>query len=261
MSYTNLEPQIAMQACADAATNSTDDVDNAACAKVGYDESGDATGVGQTPASSTIDTSKQYQDTTSIACDPRTKPLGIQEVHHGDSVFKINICGISLIPSHGLESKKGSGYYVEGAEGMSIVNSIVSGAFQNLAEDAKAKNIPLTSGSTFRAYEHQNKLWIDNGKQSDIAAPPGKSNHEVAIAIDFSIPNVPGETLKRGAKCSSRATYAHPNTDAGKIWLYLNGTPSNPGAQRFGIYQYAAEAWHWDASPTRCQESYPVGGG
>lgn len=226
-----------------------------ACAKLGMGStaaigtgSGTATGTGTAPT--TIDTTALYQDSTAIACDSRTVPLGQQEVtwlrnEAGKQTFKINICGIKEIPSHGKESTPGNGYYVAGANGMSIVNSRVSKAYADLAAAAKAANVKLSSGSTFRKMAHQNDLYIANGKDSSLAAPPGKSRHEIGLAIDFST----GGSYKKGAPCSARST-----ARSSAMWNFLNGKPGAPGAQQFGLYQYAAEAWHWDADPSRCKE-------
>lgn len=235
------------------------DAEIASCVDANYEDScnrlgygGTATLLSATTASSTIDTTALYKDSTSIACDPRTVPLGQQEVtwernNPGEQTFKINICGIKDIPSHGLESTVGSKYYVKDAAGMSIVNSRVSKAFADLAAAAKAAkpSVQLSSGSTFRKRAHQNDLYIASGRNSAAAAPPGKSNHEIGLAIDFSIsaPRIDG------APCSARST-----ARGSLMWEFLNGKIGEPGAQKYGIYQYAAEGWHWDVNPDRCKD-------
>lgn len=227
-------------AVAEAATcRETQDTD--ACNRTGMGTTSSAS----TDTASSVDTSALYQDSSSIACDPRTVKLGQATVTNKGGSITIQLCGIKGIPSSGRESTKGDKYYVEGADGMSIVNSRVSKIFADLADAAKVAGVKLTSGSTFRTRAHQNDLWIANGKDSSKAAPAGSSNHEVGIAIDFSI----DAPYKEGAACSERST-ARSST----MWKFLNGSPGSPGAQKFGIYQYAAEGWHWDASPTRCKE-------
>ena len=215
------------------------------CLMADDETSCDNSGFGATTAasSSTVNTDDLYKDSTSISCDTRTKDLGTQEVQHESSTFKIRVCGIKEIPSSGQESTKGNQYYIEGADGMTIVNSRVSTIFMNLAEDATANNTKLSSSSSFRMHSHQQDLWNAN-PDPEAVGPPGKSNHEVGIAVDFNT----GGSKKSGASCDARAT------SSSAMWKYLNGSSGEPGAQKFGIYQYAVEPWHWDASPTRCKE-------
>ena len=216
------------------------------CTIANYDDSCNRMGMGSSLSSSstTIDTSKLYTDTSAMACDPsdtRLVDLGVQSVEHDGKAFNIRLCGIKNISSNGQESTAGNKYFIKGADGIAIANVLVAKAFANLADDAAKQNIKLSASSTFRLKQHQQDLW-DANPDSEAVGRPGESNHEVGIAMDFDT----GGEKKSGASCSNRAT------SSSAMWQYLNGTTDAPGAQKFGIYQYAVEPWHWDASPTRC---------
>ena len=142
-----------------------------------------------------------------------------------------------------------SPYYIKGAEGMAVVASIASKHFADLAADyianGKPKGVNLVAGFTFRPYELQVQLYKNRSSPS-AAAPPGKSNHEAGIAIDFL--NI-GGGVKEGATCENRS--ARPEI---KEWEYLNST-----AQKFGVHQLPIEAWHWDLSPASCNTPWVSG--
>lgn len=97
-------------------------------------------------------------------------------------------------------------------------------AFNKMAAAAEADGVPLEKNSSFRTFEEQQQLKLEqlDGKRTDPVAEPGYSNHEGGVAVDIS--------TKRG-------------TNAQYVWLRAN-------AHRFGFRQtISSEPWHWEYRP------------
>lgn len=191
-------------------------------------------------ASTTIDASRLYNDSTSIACAPPTINLGIQDGYHEGRPVKIRICALPNLPSTGAESR--GEYGVKNANGLAIVNSRVSAVYHELVEVARKEN-RLTRGasSTFRTMAHQSSLCSQNAacRRGDYTyvAKPGTSNHQIGLAIDFYINDLSissDQCIFEGARCTAKD---HPD------WEWLNNN-----AAKYGIKPYVNEFWHW--SPT-----------
>jgi hypothetical protein len=161
-----------------------------------------------------------------VACAANTNDIGIQDGYSEGQKVKIRVCAIPNLPSSGSESN--NEYGVTGGNGKAIVNSRVSGAVYAMAEAAKQNGVSLSASSTFRTMAHQ--IALQGG--AAVAAPPGYSNHQMGVAIDFDVPQC-NQTI--GGQCSDPGV---PMWD----WLHKN-------ASNFG-YKSAvpSEAWHW--SPT-----------
>lgn len=215
-----------------------------ACAKVGFtnstnselsaSESSGAAGAGGT-AGESIDIANLSQSSENIACDPRTRDLGTQDGYTEGKIVKIRICALPNLPSTGEESKGGFG--VSGANGQAIVNSRVSGAYFSLVEAAKREGrLQRSAASSFRTMLHQQQLWADN-PDPEIVAPPGYSNHQLGVAIDFYINSLSiasSQCIDVNGRCTARG-YSD--------WEWLENN-----AHRYGIKPYVNEFWHW--SPT-----------
>lgn len=113
--------------------------------------------------------------------------------------------------------------------GNAEVNAGVSGLFADLGEAATADGVTLT-GSGFR-YEDS-----CGGVVGDpFCAHPGKSPHQIGVAIDFHIPN--GTSSRYIQSCEERAT---ANGDPMYDWLRANAYSTAT------VKQFARETWHWD---------------
>ena len=142
----------------------------------------------------------------------------------------IRLCQIPDLPGEGVDS---TGTKVGGG---AIVNSRVSAAWSELAKAAKAAGVSLTASSSFRL----NNSCGGTG-DGTACAQPGKSPHQLGVAIDFQ--NM-GEKGGSSTSCTGRKTAVG---NAGWDWLSKN-------AERFGLKQYSYEPWHWDPMPlaNRC---------
>jgi len=172
-------------------------------------------------ATSSLDMSTLFNDSTSVACALNTTDLGIQDGYRNGNKVSIRICAVPNIPSSSQESNGGFG--VSGANGGLVVNSRVSGVVYAMAEAAKKDGVNLSANSGFRTMAHQQSLCPCDGVR---VAVPGTSNHQMGLAIDFA-------TLPS----SAGPVNGNPIWD----WLAKN-------AAGFGYKNYPAEAWHW--SPT-----------
>ena len=193
------------------------------------DDMGDDGGSGSsTPgstASSTIDMAHLFDSSVSVNCASGTKDLGIQDGYHEGKKVKIRTCAIPNLSSTGGESDSTSSYFIRNSDGKAIVNSRVSGAVYNMVTSAKGDGVNLSAGSSFRSMAHQQYLWNKNPDPARVA-PPGYSNHQMGVAIDFSdLPSSPGPV------------------PGNSVWEWLS-----KNAGDFGYKNYPAEAWHW--SPT-----------
>lgn len=173
-------------------------------------------------ATSSIDTSELYQDSSQITCAPGTKSLGVQQGYTNGNEVDIQLCAIPNFPSTGEESN--GGYGVAGADGNVVVNSRVSGAVLAMVNAAAQEGVKLTAISSFRTMSHQEALCPCDGVH---VAQPGYSNHQMGLAIDFGggLPSTPGPI------------------PGNQFWDWLS---KNAGS--FGYKNYDQEAWHW--SPT-----------
>lgn len=203
-----------------------------ACARF---SAGGGTQTTSTAPGATVDSAHLFEDSTQIPCASGTKDLGIQDGYHNGARVPIRICAVTNIKSTGAES---NGLYgVPDANGLIVVNSRVSGAFYAMgAAAAKPTNQSglgkeLSATSSFRTMANQQNLYNKYG--SVRAAKPGYSNHQMGLAVDLEISApVGGSDL-----CTQRVRAPQ---DAMWVWM-------NKFATKYGFYQYAREAWHWDA--------------
>ena len=186
------------------------------------------------------------RDSTAIRCAPGTRDLTTRAAYVEGKQVPVRLCAIPGLPSSGAESIRDSAFYVPGAQGHAIVNARVSGAALALVRAARHEGVDLTATSSFRTMRHQRELCrTDIGCRTGnytLVAPPGYSQHQLGVALDFVGTRVTGHR-----SCERRA--ADP---ASRVWQFLSDN-----AGRFGFRQYAAESWHWDAlpAPDRCDRT------
>ncbi|HWB39292.1 MAG TPA: D-alanyl-D-alanine carboxypeptidase family protein [Candidatus Saccharimonadales bacterium] len=197
----------------------------------GADDSGSDT---TTTAGSDIDMANLDKDSTSVACADGTKDIGNYTGYTSGKPVQIKLCAIPNLPSSGEESN--GGYGVTGGAGNAVVNSRVSGAVLSMVKAAAADGVKLSAKSSYRSMAHQQKLCADNadcsaGNPATVAIP-GTSNHQMGVAIDFSV-DMCDKTIN--GQCS----------DPGNpIWDWLNKYADN-----FGYHsKVVTEAWHWSPS-------------
>jgi len=104
------------------------------------------------------------------------------------------------------------------------VSSLISQKVVDMVKAAKADGVNLV-GSSWRSYESQQQLYIDNCKRGHCDTPtakPGNSQHERGLATDFGAAD-----------------------KGGKVWNWLSAN----GA-KYGYINFPAESWHWSMSGT-----------
>lgn len=177
-------------------------------------------------------------DSTGLVCAPGTRDLGEGEGYDAGKLIPVRLCAVEGLPNTGTESTKGDPYYIDGSEGLTVVNARISGAAAALVKKAKKQGVELVASSSFRTMKKQKALCqedVTGGCPSGdytLTAQPGYSSHQLGIAIDFEQPSATG-----GKTCATRAS--EPSS---AVWRFLNKT-----ALSVGLKQYSAEAWHWDA--------------
>ena len=177
-------------------------------------------------------------DSTALRCAPGTNDIGEAEGYDAGKLIPVRLCAVEGMPNTGTESTKGDPSYLDGSEGLTVVNARISGAAAALVKKASKQGIDLVAGSSFRTMEKQKALCkadLSGGCPAGdytLTAQPGHSSHQLGIAIDFEEPSVTG-----GKTCATRAS--QPSSP---VWTFLNKV-----AQEVGLKQYAPEAWHWDA--------------
>jgi hypothetical protein len=203
-----------------------------------------ASGSCGTPAGTTIDTSTIFQDSSNVPCASGTRDVGIQTGYHAGQPIQIRLCALPNLPSTGQESNSGNSYYVQGANGDAIVNAMVYGAFEALVTAAQNAVIPMHANSTFRTMAHQQDLCNGNSACSSgnytTVAMPGTSNHQMGLAIDFTMANS-SKFPDSSASCQTVSNRCEAPGDT--VWEWLNSNAAN-----YGILPYVNEYWHW--SPT-----------
>lgn len=183
-----------------------------------------------------VDQSTMYLDSSSVPCAAGTKDIGVYDGYHNGQKIPVRLCALPNVPSSSEESH--DGYGVTGAGGKAIVNARVSANYLALATNAASAGHPLTATSSFRSMAHQTALCkADSGCRNgnyNLVAKPGTSNHQMGLAIDFSIKAVTAST----SSCVGRA-----EAPGDPMWNWLNDN-----AGKYGIHQYANESWHWETS-------------
>jgi hypothetical protein len=175
-----------------------------------------------------------FAASTDVPCAPGTTDAGTADGWHSMTSVKIRLCSVNSLPSSGEEDG-----------GHARVNSRVSGAVVALVAAAKDAGVTLTATSSFRSMAQQQTLCARNKACANgnyaAVAPPGTSNHQMGVAIDFAGPSTKNLTA---TTCSARATDPSDET-----WAWLKDHAST-----FGFRQYAVESWHWDPLTTanRC---------
>jgi hypothetical protein len=195
-----------------------------------------------------VDAATVFNDSTSIPCAPGTTDLGVHDGYHQSVKIPVRLCAVDNLPNSSTESNPSSSYYIRngkvGAKGHAIVNSRVSGPMQAMVRDMKAAGVSVRAFSTYRSMERQQALCAkDSGcPRGDyrLQARPGTSNHQMGVAIDFTMP----QTKDAGASCAAPAS--NPNN---AVWKWLSAHAGN-----YGFKQYAAESWHWEplTAANRC---------
>lgn len=179
-----------------------------------------------------------------VRCAPRTQPVGVHTGFVEGLAVSIRLCAVTGLPSDSPESTPGSPYYVAGARRRAVVNARVSAAVAALTRDAATRDVALFANSAFRSRERQRDLCRADaecrGGNHTYIAPPGHSNHQLGVAVDFA------GTYATGAGNCARGRAIDPES---QVWRFLDGR-----ASAVGLHQYSAESWHWDAlgGPTRC---------
>ena len=177
-------------------------------------------------------------DSTALVCSPGTKDLGEGEGYDEGRLIPVRLCAVEGLPNTGTESTKGDPYYIDGSDGLTVVNARISGAAAALVKRASKQGVDLVAGSSFRTMKKQKALCQEDvtggcpAGDYTLTAQPGHSSHQLGIAIDFEQPSATG-----GKTCATRAS-----EPASAVWRFLNKNALN-----FGLKQYSAEAWHWDA--------------
>ncbi len=223
---------------------------DALLAMQGLTSPGAGGGCGSAPGSSTIDMAHIFDDSTGITCDPRTTDVGNWDGYHDGVLVPIKLCRLPTLKSDGRESASNGGaltypYSIPNANGFAIVNSRVSGAYQNLVEAGTAAGaFQFGISSSYRSMENQLRLCAaDPGCTAGdftLTAKPGTSNHQMGLAIDFYW--APG--INSHNNCVPQVTFGTRCTLLGNAnWAWMEANAAN-----FGFKPYINEFWHW--SPT-----------
>lgn len=179
-----------------------------------------------------------------VVCAPGTRSVGIHPGFAAGRRINIRLCAVGGLRSDSPESTPGSPHYIAGAHLRAVVNARVSAAVALLAQRAAERGVPLFANSAFRSRERQRDLCRADadcrGGDYTFIAPPGHSNHQLGVAIDFA------GTYATGGRSCGQGRATDPDSE---VWRFLNQQ-----ASAVGFRQYAAESWHWDAlgGSSRC---------
>lgn len=171
-----------------------------------------------TTSSTTIDQAHLYDSSVSIACATGTTSAGIGKGYYRGKEVDINLCSLpnTIDQAHGSQPAR--------------VNSRVSGAFLDLTNGLYASSVStpkhrggkLVLSDSFRTYADQQGVCRLNPGVP--CASAGWSNHQMGLAIDFSLIWGYGK--------------ARPVGDPIYDWLAAN-------AGKYGFVQLSTEGWHW----------------
>lgn len=185
-------------------------------------------------STSSGDTGGTTEDTG--PCGEGTINMGIYANAHDDGKkTSIRLCAVTnlsapayKVTSHYKDIKAENPEEQSQAEGKALVNARASTSVYAMVEAAKKDDVILKLGGyfAFRSYEHQADL---RARLGDQAAKAGYSNHEMGLAIDFSLPG----------------TNHHISRNASKEMQWLRAN-----AGKFNFKETVAkEDWHWAYRP------------
>lgn len=194
------------------------------------------------PAPDRAAASSVFGDSASIPCAPGTTDLGVHDGYHSMIRARIRLCAVDNLTGTRSESIPSSPYYIRngkvGANGHAVVNSRVSGPVQRMVRDMKAAGLTVSAFSSYRSMRHQQDLCAADPRCKahtyHYLAEPGTSNHQMGLAIDFTMPMLKSQ----GTSCAAPAT-----EPGNSVWRWLEAN-----AARYGFKQYSAEPWHWEAA-------------
>lgn len=185
-----------------------------------------------------VDKATLQSPSDSINCAEGTNDVGVHDGYVAGKVVKIRLCAIPGLPSTDAESTVGNTYYIEGANGLALVNSRASSTILKMVNDMKAAGLDLSVTSSWRSNERQTYLYNTLG--SGTAAKPGTSNHQMGFALDWRI--YPGHQSP-DAGCKRVNGNCSPGQDPYGIYAWLTAN-----ASKYGYAQYSEEFWHWEAA-------------
>ncbi len=191
--------------------------DNEACTNIGFDAqaSGAGTGTdsgGSAQPTTTVDLATLYEPSEDIACATGSNDVGILDGYHAGQLVKIRGCAIETIP------ETGSSENLPNSNGKLVVNSRMSAIYVKLAQDARAAGIDVSAAEGFRTMARQEYFWncyqtksCNGGNQ---AAPPGRSNHQAGVAVDWS------PAVYNWLSAGNATTYGIQKCRCGEAWHY-----------------------------------------
>lgn len=180
----------------------------------GYD---DEEGGGMSaPAGIDMDLDKIFEDSTNIPCGAGTTEVRNDDGYNKGVKVPIKVCSIDIAQA--------------GTEVNSRSSAASAALMKKMKEDLKIEG-EVKINSSFRTMATQQSLYASMG--SPQAAPPGFSNHQMGLALDFNMGDAYGWST-----CGYTAgTGSCPGS---KVWVWLKENASS-----FGFKQYSAEYWHW----------------
>lgn len=184
--------------------------------------------------------SSPAHDNAPVPCFGRTVDVGLHAGYIAGQRTQVRLCAVPGLPSDDEESTPGSPHYVVGADRRAVVSSTISESTWRLVRAAARLDVTLSVSSSFRTHQHQRTLCRQDGLCSSgdytLVAPPGFSNHQAGVALDFDGTHVVGAQT-----CRERA-----RDPRSAVWRFLNTR-----GRALGFRQYAAESWHWEVSDAR----------
>ena len=135
-------------------------------------------------APSSVDLTTLFESSVDVACATGTRDVGVLDGYHANNLVKIRGCAVDAIP------ETGSSENLPGANGKLVVNSRMSAIYAKLAQDAIADHITVSAAEGFRTMARQTYFWncyqTRSCNDGNKAAPPGTSNHQMGVAVDWS---------------------------------------------------------------------------
>jgi len=174
-------------------------------------------------ASTSVNSSELYSDSTSVQCASGTNDVGVETGYNNGVSVSIKLCEIP-------------GTIDNGNGGIPArVNSRMSASYVGLITDLKTYLgvNSLTVNDSFRTMADQQSIYNRYGSKR--AAKPGYSNHQMGLAIDFRL-----STTSTNADGTFDATKPR---GVDKVYDFLSDN-----ASKYSISKLSTEAWHWQAA-------------
>ena len=168
-------------------------------------------------------------------CAPGSDGVGVHNGYIRGDRMPMRLCALNL------QDGDAHIHGIKGTKGRALVNAPASYQWVPLLTALRKAGFKPEAVSSFRTHQTQVQIFERNGRDRNVAAQPGFSNHQQGAAIDIIFPS--GRGLRSCTRVHYRGEARFCKLPGDPMWRWFDKNSS-----RFGIYQFWNEYWHFSPS-------------